>query len=156
MKNCMIRYAQKEDYADIEKIMKQVQGLHVEWRPDIYKKCDTVLPEEIFYEAVKQETFLVAEVDEQIVGLLAYMHRHIETCNQVTRDVLFIDSMAVDENFRGQGIGHQLFDYIKTIAKEKNFDRIELQVNARNVRAKKMYESYGFTEKSINMEIPVE
>lgn len=153
MKNCIIRYAKKEDYAEVEKIMKQVQGLHVEWRPDIYKMCDTVLPEEMFYEAVKQETFLVAEAEGQIVGLLAYMHRHIETCNQVTRDVLFIDSMAVDENFRGQGIGHQLFDYIKVIAKEKHFDRIELQVNARNIRAKKMYEDYGFTDKSINMEI---
>lgn len=153
MGNCIIRYAKKEDYAEVEKIMKQVQGLHVEWRPDIYKKCDTVLPEEMFYEAVKQETFLVAELQGQIVGLLAYMHRHIETCNQVTRDVLFIDSMAVDENFRGQGIGHQLFDYVKVIAKEKNFDGIELQVNARNARAKKMYEDYGFTDKSINMEI---
>lgn len=46
MKNCIMRYTKKEDYADVEKIMRQVQSLHVEWRPDIYKKCDTVLPTE--------------------------------------------------------------------------------------------------------------
>ena len=41
----------------------------------------------------------------------------------------------------------------KIIAKEKRCDGVELQVNARNANAKVMYEKYGFTEKSINMEL---
>ena len=36
---------------------------------------------------------------------------------------------------------------------EKNMDGIELQVNARNGAAYEMYKRYGFTEKSINMEL---
>lgn len=36
---------------------------------------------------------------------------------------------------------------------EKNMDGIELQVNARNRAAYEMYKKYGFTEKSINMEL---
>ena len=28
----------------------------------------------------------------------------------MTRDVIFVDSMAVDENYRGRGIGYQFFD----------------------------------------------
>lgn len=61
--------------------------------------------------------------------------------------------MAVDESYRGKGIGHQLFDFVKVLVEKKHLDGIELQVNARNTLAKKMYESYGFTEKSINMEL---
>lgn len=152
LENCIIRYAKAEDYEDVENIMKQVQNLHVEFRPDIYRMMGTVLSKEMFLDAIASEAFLVAEVDGKVVGLLNYMKRHIETPTHVTRDVLYIDSMAVDEKYRGQGIGHEFFDFMKELAKEKNFDGIELQVNARNVNAKKMYEQYGFTDKSINME----
>lgn len=153
MENCEIRLAKAEDYIAIEKIMKQVQTLHIEWRPDIYKPCETVLSEEEFVELVNENTLLVAEYGGDVVGLLAFMYRRVGSDKQVERKVLFIDAMAVDETYRGQGIGHQLFDMVRVIAKEQNCDGIELQVNARNVWAKAMYESYGFTEKSINMEL---
>ena len=39
------------------------------------------------------------------------------------------------------------------IKAEKNLDGIELQVNARNSAAYEMYRKYGFTQKSINMEL---
>lgn len=52
-----------------------------------------------------------------------------------------------------KGIGTGMFEYLKKVAKERQCDGIELQVNARNTAAKKMYEKCGFTEKSINMEL---
>lgn len=153
MGNCIIRFARMGDYEAVEGIMMQVQELHIEWRSDIYKKCDVVFAYEEFLEAVGTETLLVAEMEERVVGILLFVYRHIGSDKQVKRNVLFIDAMAVDEVYRGKGIGHQLFDEVKKIAKEKNMDGIELQVNARNTQAKAMYESYGFTEKSINMEL---
>ena len=42
---------------------------------------------------------------------------------------------------------------MKELKKEKDYDAIELQVNARNKGAYNMYRNYGFTEKSINMEL---
>jgi len=51
------------------------------------------------------------------------------------------------------GIGHHFFEMLKNLKKEKHFDGIELQVNAKNVAAYEMYKKYGFTEKSINMEL---
>ena len=153
MENCVVRFAMAKDYVAIENIMKQVQELHIEWRPDIYKPCERVLLEEEFLVMIKENTLLVAEYGETIVGMLAFVYRQVGSDKQVSRKVLFIDAMAVDEDYRGKGIGHQLFDAVKVIAKEQNCDGIELQVNARNVRAKAMYENYGFTEKSINMEL---
>lgn len=153
MNNCQIRYAKPEDYSGVENIMRQVHDLHIAWRPDIYKECNPVLPQEEFLDAIDKDMFVVAEADGEVIGVLSYMYRHVESSGRVAKNTIFIDAMVVDERYRGRGIGHQLFDFVKTIVKEKCLDGIELQVNARNTLAKKMYENYGFTEKSINMEL---
>ena len=156
MGNIVVRYAKNSDYEMVEVLMKQVQKMHVEWRPDIYKMGETVLPKDVFEKAANEENFIVAEVDEIVVGLLFFYVYHRENDSSVTRDVLFVDSMAVHEDYRGQGIGHALFDYVRVVAKEKHIAAIELSVNAKNADAMAMYRKYGFGEKSITMEMVVE
>ena len=153
MENCVIRFARMEDYGCADLLMKQAHDLHVSWRPDIYKPTDVVLPYEEFLDGVGKETLIVAEAYGEVVGLLSFAYRHIGSIKQVSRDIIFIDAMVVDEEFRGRGIGRQLFEFVKVIAQEKKVDGVELQVNARNAQARKMYEKYGFMEKSINMEL---
>ena len=148
-----IRTAKKADYESVIKIMSQVQDMHVEWRPDIYKPNYNLIPEDVFEKIIENGTFYVAETNDMVVGVLEIVFRHIESPSHVTRDVIFIDTMAVDENYRGMGIGHQMFDFLKKMKQEKNLDAIELQVNARNRAAYEMYHKCGFTEKSINMEL---
>ncbi len=148
MNNIIIRPAQPKDYEPIEHIMQQVHMLHVGWRPDVYQPRNPVLPREVFEEALTEENFLVAEFDCKVVGLLFYTLRH-----KGEKSTLFVDSMAVEETYRGKGIGHALFDYAKNLAHTRNYSAIELQVNGKNARAREMYEKYGFTERSINMEL---
>lgn len=95
----------------------------------------------------------MAEKDGEVVGVMSIMLRHVESPTQVTRNVIFVDSLAVDEKHRGQGIGHAFFDFLKMWKEEIGADGMELQVNARNEKAYQMYKDYGFTEKSINMEL---
>lgn len=133
--------------------MKQVHKLHVGWRPDVYKQQETILPLDEFKQAIKEQAFFVAEGEGKVVGILGLMYRHVETPVHVTKDIIFIDSMAVDESYRKKGVGHAFFDFLKKLKKEKGYDAIELQVNARNKAAYNMYRNYGFTEKSINMEL---
>lgn len=149
-----IRNATTNDYGSIIKIISQVQDMHVEWRPDIYKYNDNLITKEEFEKLVENNTFFVAENEnKKIVGVLEIILRHIESPAHVTRDVIFIDTMAVDEKYRGLGVGHKMFEFLKMMKIEKNMDGIELQVNARNRAAYEMYKKYGFTEKSINMEL---
>lgn len=148
-----IRKARLDEYTTVETIMKQVQDMHIAWRPDIYKYSETVLPIEIYAQAVKDDSFFVAEYEGTIAGILFIIFRHIENPNQVTRNIIFVDSMAVDEKFRGKGIGHAFFEYLKDLRNQKAYDGIELQVNAKNKAAYEMYLDCGFTEKSINMEL---
>lgn len=151
--DCMIRKAKIEGYKQVVKIMNQVQQLHVEWRPDIYQMNDNLLPAEIFEKKVDEGTFFVAEIGGIVVGIMELIYRHIETPAHVTRNVIFIDSMAVDEANRRKGVGHLFFEKVKEMKETLHYDGIELQVNAQNKVAYEMYSKYGFTEKSINMEL---
>ena len=148
-----IRLAKENDYQVVNKIMLQVQEMHVGWRPDIYKPNEDLFPTEAFVQSIEKGTFFVAERDGVVVGILEIAFRHVESPSHVTRDFIFIDTMAIDEKYRGQGIGLKMFEFLKEMKKEKNLDGIELQVNARNIAAYEMYKKCGFTEKSINMEL---
>ena len=123
----IIRPAETSDFDSVVHILNQVQALHVNWRPDIYKESKDFFSLDAFQDALDKEAFYVAESEHRIIGILELTYRHIEFPSMLTRDVIYIDTMA--------------------------FDGIELQVNAKNVAAYEMYKKYGFTEKSINMEL---
>ena len=149
----IVRLPRLQDYERVSKIMDQVQQLHVEWRPDVYKPASPLITMDMFEAILKDENWYVAEADGVVVGVLELMKRHVESPAQVMKDVLFISTMAVDEKYRGKGIGHLFFEKVKRLKQEKGYDTIELQVNAKNRLAYEMYRKYGFTEKSINMEV---
>ena len=149
----IVRLPRLQDYERVSQIMDQVQQLHVEWRPDVYKPASPLITMDMFEAILKDGNWYVAEADGVVVGILELMKRHVESPAQVTKDVLFISTMAVDEKYRGKGIGHLFFEKVKRLKQEKGYDTIELQVNAKNRLAYEMYRKYGFTEKSINMEL---
>lgn len=148
-----IRGAVKSDYHSVEAIMQEVQLLHVQWRPDIYKPAEPVFSEEAYMSMVESGTCLVAEVDNEVVGICSYLYRHIQSDKQVTRDIIFVDDLAIKESCRGNGIGTALLQYLKNKVREEHLNGLELQVNAKNLQARAMYEKNGFTEKSINLEL---
>lgn len=57
---------------------------------------------------------------------------------------LVMDGIAVDSEFRGQGIGSLLLDKIVTYAQDNGFKSVRLDVIDSNPRAQKLYESKGF------------
>lgn len=149
----IIRKVTETDYERLSYIMDQVQMLHVEWRPDVYKEVSPLITKAAFDDILQEDMWYVAEVDGAVVGILELVERHVENPSHVTKNILYISTMAVDEGYRGKGVGHAFFEKIKELKVEKGFDSIELQVNAKNVQAYEMYKKCGFTEKSINMEL---
>lgn len=149
----VIRPVEYKDYDRLSLIMDQIQQLHVDWRPDVYKPCYPLISKEAFEHILGGNEWYVAECEGVVAGILELIERHIEGPAKVTQNILYVSTIAVEENYRGMGIGHSFFDMIKKMKEEKGYDSIELQVNARNEKAIKMYREYGFTEKSINMEL---
>lgn len=148
-----VRLPKLQDYDSFSRIVDQVQQLHVDWRPDVYKPVSPLVTKERFEEILKGDTWYVAEADGMVVGVMEVVKRHVESPSQVTKDILFITSLGVAQEYRGKGIGHRFFEKVKQIKEEHGFDSIELQVDAKNTMAYEMYRHYGFTEKSINMEL---
>ena len=91
-----IRPAAESDYPAAERIMQQVQALHVSLRPDIYKPCKITLPREEFDRAVRENRFFAAVCDGEVVGILHLQLRSVGSSTQVSRRVLFVDTLAVD------------------------------------------------------------
>lgn len=149
-----IRIANEKDYPKIEAIMQQVQQLHIDLRPDIYRPVSAAITKEELAEAIERESFYVAEADDKVVGILSFLRRSVRGAHQVPREVLFVDTMAVDAPYRAKGVGKAFLEFLKKIRLERGFEGIELQVNARNRAAYDTYKSWGFAEKSINMELP--
>ena len=61
--NIQIRLAKKTDYETVISIMSQVQDMHVEWRPDIYKHNENLITRDVFEKILENDTFYVAESD---------------------------------------------------------------------------------------------
>lgn len=59
---------------------------------------------------------------------------------------LLMDGIAVHEDFRGQGIGSQLFEALFSWAQEKGYKAIHLDVIDENPKAKSLYERLGFSK----------
>lgn len=56
----IIRPAETSDFDSVVHILNQVQALHVNWRPDIYKESKNFFSLYAFQDALGRETFYVA------------------------------------------------------------------------------------------------
>ena len=133
--------------------MEQVQDLHAGWRPDVYRAGVTVLTLDYFGELVHAGQVLAYEEEGSVAGVVIFRERQAGGAVKMERKTLYIDSIAVVEVHRGRGIGRRLLDECKAIARKQGCCGLELQVNAANARAMKLYREYGFGEKSVNMEL---
>ena len=67
--------------------------------------------------------------------------------------ILQLQTLSVDKKYQGQGIGRQLIEYTKTIAKELGFSHLRVVALAGNEYARYVYQSCGFHEQEIVHEV---
>ena len=80
-----------------------------------------------------------------IHGYIKYfITKLLYTRNADSSSQLLMDGIAVDENYRGNGVGKLLFLKLEEFAKMHNLTSIKLDVIDENPRAKKLYENIGF------------
>ena len=98
-----------------------------------FKSAWTLL--DFVYEATRDDSIaIVAEIDGQIV---AY------ACVWFSFDEADVANIAVDDKFRGQGIGTKLFAEIVRRVKAKGIKAITLEVRVSNIAAIRLYEKFG-------------
>ena len=137
------------DLSGIDRIALQVHECHVRWRPDIFEHTNSIIGEEELANMIKNTEIFVAKIDEQITGYIILSSREGKKHGFRYRKELDIDAMGIDENYRNQGIGKKLLEYVKEYARENHDTDLRLTVNEENENARHLYEKVGFKVKNI-------
>ena len=144
----MVRYANREDLTRVNELRKQVNDLHVEGRPDIFKPGFSQEMQDFLYKIFESDNMdvIVAERDDIVCGFacVQYVDKP-ESPYSFARHFYDVDEFCVDVAFRRQGVATELIDFIKQEARLKGFDRVELNMWEFNEDARAFYEAVGFT-----------
>ena len=147
----IIRKARMEDRLGIERLLKEVNNLHVELRPDIFVANAVKYDEEKFDALIssdKTPVFVAVDDEGKVLGHLFCSIRDYKQV-AVCRD---FKTLFIDETTRGQGVGKALYEFAIGYAREKGCYDVTLNVWEGNKSARAFYEKMGMFPKETQME----
>lgn len=104
---------------------------------------------------IKQGKILVALVDSQYVGFVAYCFEASNNCNEVAdyKRYALISSICVHPEFRHKGLGQQLLQAAEDHIKSTGFrGRLRIWAVTKNILATSAYTRFGFRPEEIVFE----
>lgn len=152
----MIRLATEKDIPKIGELLSQVDLVHHNGRPDIFKigrKYSDAELKELLKDTGRPILVSVDENNEVMGYCFCIYQQHIN--NSVLTDIktLYIDDLCVDEKLRGKHIGKELYESAVKLAKENGCYNLTLNVWSCNPSAMKFYEAQGLIPQKIGMEL---
>lgn len=151
----MIRLAGIRDIGAINNLLLQVQKVHSNARPDLFKDGGKKYRGSELEEIIKNDKtpIFVYDEDNKIVGyvfcIITNHHNETSFCDHKT---LYIDDLCVDSNSRGNGIGTALYEYVLKYAKDIGCYNVTLNVWEGNDGAMEFYKNIGMKIQKIGME----
>lgn len=97
----------KAEQEDKENILKIIRSLHLNMPDFIWDREDFVKKQII------QSEYFVAEIDGELAGVASFRKK---------RNKMYIETLAVDNKYRMRGIGSELVEFGKRLAKENDSD----------------------------------
>lgn len=152
-----VRMAQEKDIPQINSLLYQVERVHQQGRPDLFKEGAKKYNDEQLKEMLKDSTrpILAAVNDDDVMQGYAFCIFQEHKNDNVLTDIktLYIDDLCVDENCRGQHVGTLLYEAVKKFAKESGCYNVTLNVWECNSSAMKFYQKVGLVPYKTGMEI---
>ena len=151
-----VRRATTKDITRILELLVQVDMVHHNGRPDIFKGPATKYNADelgIILEDDTKPVFVYEDEDGSVLGHAFCVDKQV-VGDSVLTDIrtLYIDDICVDENSRGKGVGKALYLHVLQYAKEKGYYNITLNVWSCNPGAQRFYEAMGLVPQKICME----
>ncbi len=150
-----VRHATENDIPAILELLKQVNKVHHDGRPDLFKLATKYDGEELKAIITNEETpvFVYDDGEGHILGHgFCIMQRPDNTKLLTDIRTLYIDDICVDENARGKHVGKAIYDHIIDYARQKGCYNVTLNVWTCNPGAMKFYEKLGLVPYKIGME----
>ena len=152
-----VRFACEKDIPQMNSLLYQVERVHQQGRPDLFKEGAKKYTDNELKAMLKDKTKpIFAAVDENdVMKGYAFCVFQEHKGDNVLTDIktLYIDDMCVDENCRGQHIGSVLYEAVKKFAKEQGCYNVTLNVWECNPSARKFYEKAGLKTYKTGMEV---
>jgi ribosomal protein S18 acetylase RimI-like enzyme len=150
-----VRRAQERDIPAIMELLKQVNRVHFDGRPDLFKLATKYTPEELREILKNEETpvFVCVDPEDRVLGHgFCILQRPENT--KLLHDILtlYIDDICVDEAARGQHVGAAIYEHILEYACELGCYNVTLNVWSCNPDAMKFYEKLGLVPYKVGME----
>jgi len=151
----MVRKAEKKDIAGMMALLRQVNAVHHEIRPDLFKGNTTKYSEKELEALLEDEAHPIFVYDDGKVEGHAFC-QVIETKNHLLlQDIktLYIDDICVDEQARGRHVGKALYEYVVGYARSMGCYNVTLNVWEGNDPAISFYRRMGMQVQKTGMEM---
>jgi len=143
-----IRQAVSTDGLLLSSLSMDVQRLHAEHHPDIFKiPQNDGFAVQFFNEMLANPLvrIFIAEEDGQALGcVLCKVVEREENPFTVAMRYLLVDQISVQPEAQGKGVGKALIEQVKALAREWNVSRVQLDSWGFNTNAHAFFEKMGF------------
>lgn len=151
-----IRRAAERDIADINELLNQVNLVHHQGRPDIFKLARKYNDDQL-KNIIKDDAkpiFVAVNEANDVVGYAFCMHQQHVGDNILTDiKTLYVDDICVSDKARGKRVGSALYEYVIEYAKSCGCYNVTLNVWSLNEGAMIFYEKCGMKPQKIGMEM---
>ena len=151
----LVRRAAEADIPAIMDLLVQVNMVHHNSRPDLFKGPTTkYTADELKAILASDETpvFVCCDETGRVLGHGFCILQHSGGQLMEAHDTLYIDGICVDEAARGTGAGRALYGHILDHARSLGCYNVTLNVWTCNPGAMRFYEKLGMTPYKIGME----
>lgn len=150
----MVRKAEKRDIDAIIKLLHQVNMVHYDKRPDLFKPYTTKYDEQELEALLGDDSKPIFVYDDGEVLGHAFCQISEVKNHRLLQDAktLYIDDICVEETARGRHIGQSLYEYVRDYARSIGCYNITLNVWEGNDSALSFYRSMGMQVQKTGME----
>jgi len=152
----MIRRAEERDIPALLRLLVQVNMVHHEGRPDLFRGPATKYSREELRALLRDDgrpIFVYADEEDRVLGYaFCILQQHVGSALMTDVKTLYIDDLCVEEACRGQRVGTALYEYVLDCARALGCYNVTLNVWALNESALQFYRKRGLSVQKIGME----
>lgn len=145
----MLEPAKFEDREVVNALALQVHDLHVGWQPEYYEHTDLLYDEARFQKALDDKILYVAKLDGKIVGYVTLPVMEFCHAGSKPMKTMKLEELCVANGYRSRGIGKQIMEDVKVIARQMGCTDIRLTCAPQNAAAIALYEGMGMQIKNL-------
>ena len=149
----ILESALPQDWERVNVLASQVSALHAAMCPNAFSFEEAPFQKEFFLEKVQAKELYVARKNGVIVGYVLFYVWEANGGAGTKRKMLSIDDICVEEALRNQGIGQQMMEDVRELAKELECTDLQLFVIVQNENAIAFYKKCGFHISNLGMQM---